>query len=162
METRQIQNGRKYSTQSCSWCELTQFLQGLVVFEDVVIYFSQEEWGLLDEAQRLLYRHVMLQNIAPLSSIGKALSLTPASWAGLCSSPFSQGHLWPSHSETMGTAFFRGFLACVLLVPEMGSVQCSPSLPEVPSLLLSGLVRQGSGVRTLEVCLKDPTSLACP
>ncbi|XP_055261664.1 uncharacterized protein LOC129542871 [Moschus berezovskii] len=44
--------------------------QGLVVFENVAIYFSQQEWGLLDEAQRLLYCHMMLQNIAFLSSVG--------------------------------------------------------------------------------------------
>ncbi|XP_042638971.1 zinc finger protein 772 [Orycteropus afer afer] len=43
---------------------------GQLTFEDVFVYFSQEEWGLLDEAQRLLYRHVMLDNFALMASLG--------------------------------------------------------------------------------------------
>ena len=48
--------------------------QGCVTFEDVFAYFSREEWELLEEAQRLLYRDVMLENFAFVSSLGLAVS----------------------------------------------------------------------------------------
>ncbi|XP_048185911.1 zinc finger protein 792 [Perognathus longimembris pacificus] len=43
---------------------------GLVSFEDVVPHFSPEEWELLDEAQKLLYCDVMLENFTLLASLG--------------------------------------------------------------------------------------------
>ncbi|XP_031527915.1 zinc finger protein 549-like [Vicugna pacos] len=44
--------------------------QGSVTFEDVSVYFSWEEWALLDEAQKLLYCDVMLENFALMASLG--------------------------------------------------------------------------------------------
>ncbi|XP_014391459.1 PREDICTED: zinc finger protein 211-like [Myotis brandtii] len=47
-----------------------------VTFEDIALYFSREEWSLLDDGQRQLYLNVMLENFELLSSLG--LFLVPS------------------------------------------------------------------------------------
>ncbi|KAG8510181.1 Zinc finger protein 549, partial [Galemys pyrenaicus] len=50
---------------------LVSHLGGQMTFEDVAVYFSQEEWGLLDDAQTCLYQNVMMENLSLMLSLGK-------------------------------------------------------------------------------------------
>ncbi|XP_052619136.1 zinc finger protein 501-like [Peromyscus californicus insignis] len=53
--------------------------EGCVSFEDVAVYFSWEEWKLLDDSQRLLYQTVMTEIFTLMSSLG----LTPSGIHGV-------------------------------------------------------------------------------
>ncbi|KAM3844300.1 zinc finger protein 215-like isoform 7-T17 [Vipera latastei] len=58
--------------------------ESLVSFKEVAVYFSEEEWSLLDADQKALHREVMLENHRNVASLGKDFLLVeldiPISW----------------------------------------------------------------------------------
>uniref|UniRef100_A0A2D4LIM6 KRAB domain-containing protein n=1 Tax=Micrurus spixii TaxID=129469 RepID=A0A2D4LIM6_9SAUR len=78
--------------------------QDLVSFEDVAVFFSMEEWALLDSEEKALYWEVMLENKRNMASLDPLMAFSSSPGTSvLCSGRSTAAELptqhHPSHQQ---------------------------------------------------------------